>query len=75
VGEVERVPATYGTSFGSYSHRVNGSPEKHPKKQHREDEHHQQDDAIELHEEGSEEAKPQTVHLTVEQDEHLDLSA
>ena len=77
MGDVERVRATFGSSFGAYSSRVNDALGKQHKKHQEQDEQgpHQNDDALELHEEGQEEVVTQTVHIASSQDDHLDLSA
>ncbi|MBI1332888.1 MAG: hypothetical protein GC165_08410 [Armatimonadetes bacterium] len=75
MGEVERVNASYGASFGSYGRRINEAAHRQPKKDDHHQEHHPKDDALELHEDGTEEAKPRVHQIQPESDEHLDLSA
>ncbi len=77
MGEVERVQASYGASFGSnYTQRINNSRDRQPKKHQREkEEDHSHEDALELHDEAGQEQPVQTYTLPVEEEDHLDLSA
>ncbi len=75
MGEVERIRASLGASFNGYGQRVNGAPDRNPKKHHQEERPHHED-ALELHvEEGEEPVAPTIVSPPVDPEDHLDLSA
>lgn len=76
MGEVERVRASYGASFGNNYQRVNNDRDRQPKKHRQEkEENHSHDDALELHDEGGQVPTVQMHRLPVDDEEHLDLSA
>ena len=77
MGEVERVRASFGSSFGhDLGTRVNGSADRQAKKHHQEDaEEAPKGDAIELHDDSSQVSAQPTTNLTLEIPDHLDLSA
>ena len=77
MGEVERVRASFGATFGSDQHpRIAQLKDRQSKQQHQQEDHDPaKDDAIELHDETGVEVKLAVPHLSLETGEHLDLSA
>lgn len=75
MGEVERIRASLGASFNGYGQRVNGAPDRNPKKHHQEERPHHED-ALELHvEEGEEPVEIHPATMPTDSEDHLDLSA
>jgi hypothetical protein len=76
VGEVERIRASLGASFGhDLGQRVAAMGDRQPKKHHAEGEEQPKDDAVELHVEPNEETNSLVIHLPVDPTDHLDLTA
>lgn len=72
MGEVERVNPTFSASLANTNHhRVGQPPQRNPRKHQ---EHHAQDDVLELHTEPDEEASTKPTNI-VDSSEELDLSA
>ena len=76
MGEVERIRASLGASFGhDLGQRVNAAGDRQPKKHQDDDQDHPKEDALELHVEGADDANPHVLHLPLESTDHLDLTA
>ena len=76
MGEVERIRASFGASFGSdLGARIVGAKDRQPKKQDQSSDEHLKDDALELHEEANTSAPPLMVQTFTEGTDGLDLSA
>ena len=77
MGEVERIRASLGASFGGDLHpRIAQLRDRQSKHQHQEEDHEPtKDDAVELHDETGSEVKLEVPHLSLETGDHLDLSA
>ena len=77
MGEVERVRASLGASFGSdLQPRIVPLKDRQSKHQRPQDDHDQaKGDAVELHDESAVEVKLELPNLSLETGDHLDLSA
>ena len=76
MGEVERIRASLGTSFGNdLGTRIASTKDRPSKKHHPENGDSSNEDALELHDATIGEEKIEVVYFMPDENHHLDLSA